>query len=480
MHKVVLALGDRSAEAYLEELQDNYKVVGITTHKGGVYQQLEHHRPHLLVIRDNLPGKDDFLQLIFRIRGEFPDVVIIVLAHGRQAGDPVLAALVNYGVHNILYGDGINLNRVIELFTRPMNYSDVQHLQPMAVLDEEADRVSWAPGIIDAGLQPIPETGPQPGPETGGHSVYGAGTPLKPDAAAHFLSDTGPQPVPKTTKPAVVACWGVTGGVGSSTLALNLAVVLADNGYRTILLELDPEMPAIGIWLSLYRLDKGTETVLSDPASFDEAVINSHTRADDDTGHAARVFNKLPPSLELLAFSQAYLVNESTRSPGSSDNLHNLLTVLVFHHHYDVVVMDLAPGTDHPLTLAGIRTSNRILCSVTGDIAVMAHSRLALERLAKWVPGAEKRLSVVDNRSIGEFTPDFEELLGRRADFSIPETALLTPALARSGLPAVLDNRCRSFREAIEHIAGEINPVTLTGQTPPKSFLKKLWGGRPL
>lgn len=483
MHKVVLALGDRAAESYFAERQVKHKIVGITSHRGGVYQQLTHHQPRALVIRDNLPGKEDFLQLIFRIRGEFPDLLIIVLAHGRQAGDPVLAALVNYGVHNILYGDGINLNSVINLLDKPMSYADVQHLQPIATLDEDTDRVSLHHGT-EPGSPGPPEQAVPEFPTVQSDPVAVVEEKIEDRQSVVDDKDAARRPrklvrekvITRNMRQAAVACWSVSRGVGSSTMALNLAVVFADNGYRTIFLELDPDLPVIGIWLSLYGLDKGIETVLRDPASFEEALINRRVKTYDDTGLTGRILKKLPPNLDLLVFSQAYLVNESTKSPGSYEDLRNLLTALVFHHQYDVVVMDLAPGLDHPLITAGLKTCNHILCSVTGDFALLAHTRLAMEKLPAWAPGAEKKLQFVYNRCTGNYAPDFEELIGREADFSLPETFRLPSSLAQTGLPAALDCRCQSYREALEHLAGGINPLTLTRQVQPKGLLKKILG----
>jgi Mrp family chromosome partitioning ATPase len=483
VHKIVLALGDRTAEQYFAERQVKYKIAGITSHRGGVYQQLAHHQPRVLVIRDNLPGKEDFLQLIFRIRGEFPDLLIIVLAHGRQAGDPVLAALVNYGVHNIVYGEGINLNSVINLLDKPMSYADVQHLQPIATLDEDTDRVSLHHGS-EQGSHGPPEQCIRELPAGLTDPVAVLEERIEDrqpvvddkDVAVRTQKPKREKVFTRNIRQAAVACWSVSRGVGSSTMALNLAVVFADNGYRTIFLELDPDLPSTGIWLSLYGLDKGIETVLRDPASFGETLINRHVKSYDDTGLTGRILKKLPPSLDLLVFSQAYLVNENTKSPGGYEDLRNLLTALVFHHQYDMVVMDLAPGLDHPLTTAGLKTCNHILCSVTGDIALLAHTRLAMEKMSAWVPGAEKKLQLVHNRSTGNCAPDFQELIGREADFSLPETLELPSSLAQTGLPAALDSRFRSYREALEYLAGGINPVTLTSQIQQKGLLKKILG----
>ena len=537
MQKIILALGDRGAEKYFEERQKGFRILGITTHRGGVYQQLAHHHPHVLVIRDNLPGKEDFLQLVFRIRGDFPDLLIIILAQGRQAGDPVLAALVNYGVHNILYGDSINLNRVIELFDQPMKYTDVQHLQPMAVLDEEADRVSViqppkkgaSPSKFErtVNLPPADVTGPplsvKHSPETvpelpiqalgllaklkkglpvGGGKEQSVQEPIIPNPVQIFWQQNGEednrqasggevnrgaaveeveQPVkPQTkvkkakaarrqkltakdgvvaakTRQTVVASWGATRGVGSSTLALNLAVVMGEKGYHTLLLELDYELPAIGIWLSLADTDKGMETVLNKAASVEDTVLNCRSKPDALSGHGVRTLRRLPQGLDLMLFSQEYLIKCGTRSPSSYEDLRDLLTTLVFQYHYDVIIMDLAAGLDHPLITAGLQMCSHILCPVTEDIAVIAHTRLALEKLSGWSPEADKRLSVVYNRNAGGTALDLGELLGREAEYFVPETPLLTAAVTETGLPPVLDGRCLEYREAMSQIAGEIN-----------------------
>lgn len=73
----------------------------------------------------------------------------------------------------------------------------------------------------------------------------------------------------------VLAVVSQKGGVGKTTLALNLAFAMARRGWRTLLADSDPQG---GVGLSLDRRDggQGLAGMVAGVATLDEAVL--HTR----------------------------------------------------------------------------------------------------------------------------------------------------------------------------------------------------------
>ncbi|MFO0314074.1 MAG: AAA family ATPase, partial [Planctomycetota bacterium] len=77
-----------------------------------------------------------------------------------------------------------------------------------------------------------------------------------------------PQPLPAP----VIAVAGAKGGVGKTTIAVQLATLLARGGHRTLLVDFDPGCANVGVHLRLAAA-RDLETVAAGECSLRDAVV---------------------------------------------------------------------------------------------------------------------------------------------------------------------------------------------------------------
>lgn len=131
--KVMYAVGNEELENYFTKhgLEQNSKVVGTVVHRGAIIPKLQDISltsggEITLILNEGLPDKSEgsILQICQRIRIEFPNVRILLLAGDHKVGDDFLSALLTMGVYDVVFGEKLNVNRVIEVLHTPNTYAD--------------------------------------------------------------------------------------------------------------------------------------------------------------------------------------------------------------------------------------------------------------------------------------------------------------------------------------------------------------------
>jgi chromosome partitioning protein len=150
------------------------------------------------------------------------------------------------------------------------------------------------------------------------------------------------------------------GGVGKTTTAVNMAACLAEAGYRTLLVDLDPQCNAT-VALGLSReLEPNVYTCLLEPA---------------DMSRAARPSGidrlSLAPSTPDLAGATV----ELPRLPASETRLRE--TLVDARSRFDQIVLDCPPALG-PLTVNALVAAERVIVPVQAEY-------LALEGLAQFL-----------------------------------------------------------------------------------------------
>ena len=139
----------------------------------------------------------------------------------------------------------------------------------------------------------------------------------------------------------IVAFANQKGGVGKTTSAVNAAVVLAHRGYRTLLIDMDPQGNATSsLGVDKTELDAGVYDVLVDDAPIVECVV-SNVRPDLD----------LLPTDSTLAAAEIELVDVPDRERRLAR------ACRAISDDYDIALIDCPPSlgllTINSLTAAG-------------------------------------------------------------------------------------------------------------------------------
>ncbi|WP_176953050.1 AAA family ATPase [Belnapia rosea] len=234
----------------------------------------------------------------------------------------------------------------------------------------------------------------------------------------------------------VVAVCGVRGGSGATTIAVNLAVQLAEQGRGHVaLLDLHLRGGTAGLMLGV-RPGTGLRVALEQPDRADALFLD-------------RVGIPISDRLRLIAAEEPM---ESEPLPAESA-VQAVLTQL--RQRFNIVVVDLPmpPGPAERAVLAAARHSLLVLGP---DIAGIRDA-LALRKLAATM--GSSRSTIVLNRSglPGGLKPKLvEEGLGAPPDVVIPDLPRHLPRAANLGQPASRENAVlrRALAPLLQDIAG--------------------------
>lgn len=255
-------------------------------------------------------------------------------------------------------------------------------------------------GVGDAaaqGLRPTPDAGhrPMPGTWRALESPSGAGRP-------------GPwgggRPTPPIPLCQVISVYGPKGGVGKTTVAVNLALCLAQEGEPTALVDLDLHGSSVAVHLDL----------LDDPTLADLVSALPDIASD---GVSAYWHEHVPTGLHAVTAPHRPELADLVRP----DAVQRALELLAARHRF--LVVDHATNPASQMLYDTLDRSHAILLVTSLDAASLRSVRLLLEALRRLRPGLHGRVQVVVNGvpprpAIG--LRDAEEFVGARVVAALP------------------------------------------------------------
>lgn len=236
----------------------------------------------------------------------------------------------------------------------------------------------------------------------------------------------------------VIAIANQKGGVGKTTSAINIATAMAASGWRTLLIDLDPQGNAsTGIGVGTNARETSSYDVLVDGASIADCIVGSTI-----------------PGLDLLP-ATVDLSGAEIELVGVDERTHRLRHAVSQHKGHDIAFIDCPPSL-------GLLTLNA-LCAADTLLVPLQCEFFALEGLSQLLHTVEQvqqrfnpdlgivgiALTMFDrrNRLTDQVADDVRECLGNLVfDAVIPRNVRLSEAPSH-GLPAlVYDHSCTGSR----------------------------------
>ena len=232
----------------------------------------------------------------------------------------------------------------------------------------------------------------------------------------------------------VVTVFSPKGGVGKTTMAVNLALALSDRGARKVcLVDLDLAFGDVAITMQLF------------PTHSIEHVIGSDDSLDADQLHG--LLTRHHGSLMVLA---------APSHPDVRDRISPALVSRVLRtlkESFDYVVVDTAPAFDEQ-TLTALDETDECVIVATLDVPTLKNVKVALETL-EMLNIARGHRHLLLNRAddaVGIGADKVEAILGMSVTAQV-STSLEIAAATNAGTPIVIGNPDHASSAAIRELA---------------------------
>lgn len=254
--------------------------------------------------------------------------------------------------------------------------------------------------------------------------------------------------------PYVIRISSQKGGVGKTTVAVNLAVILQDLGYKTLLMDADFANPSVGFHIGMEDVNIGFKDVIKGKVALKHAIAI----------HGPTGLHVLPGKIS----RKPYLPTPTEVSRMNSE---------VKNSSYMFVVIDTSPGFFIPEIA---KLTDEALILTTPEMSACASSI----RLAEIYNQSHMKHSLVINRvrnkryelHIGEI----EEMYGDKAAGVLPEDDIVPESIAIH-IPAILLSRNCMFSRRMSELSRfyatrQSVEAEVRGDGGILGFLRRLFG----
>ena len=248
-------------------------------------------------------------------------------------------------------------------------------------------------------------------------------------------------------------------GVGTTTVAVNVATQLAMNGSRVLYVELNAETPSVGYWYQLDQKSSGLEGALKSVQTenyrdIEENVLKSR---ELKKGQFGKFYKSFPNSLDFLIFSKQETLLKSERMSITGEDLKNLYFYLMQHLGYEYIIVDLRIEEEEWIT-SSILFSTKVYQVLSQDVASIAYLKYRSERIQRNNIPIDRKSEYVVNKfsSKGKLTAkELKKFIGGDV-LLVPENHQDVINCIYDGVPTIIGSKDKEFKKAILNIANSI------------------------
>jgi pilus assembly protein CpaE len=235
----------------------------------------------------------------------------------------------------------------------------------------------------------------------------------------------------------VITVFSPKGGVGKTTMTVNLAVALARNRAEVCVVDLDLAFGDVAITMQIIPEHTITEAAESErdlDYSLLQKLLTRH-----DSGITILAAPTHPEGRDLVTPSLVRRV------------------VQTLCRHFDYVVIDTPPGFDDQV-LGAFDETDEVVIVVTLDVPTVKNTKVALEtlNLLRLVPNGRHLVLNRADEDVGLSVANVEEILGMKVSVFLPSSTAVAAA-TNHGRPIVLSRPDHPVSVAIEAFARKLS-----------------------
>lgn len=446
MQKILLAIALVDSEVYIQDSLNNkalgeYEFVGTAIHKEALVEKMKATTPDIVVVREGLQGQENIFNLVCNLKVAFPNTRFIFIAGNRKPGDGYLNKLASFNIYDIIYGERTNINLVLDMILNPSTFAyasqfltkrdDVPddfetNVTQKEVKEEIVSITTYVEKPVEKPIEKkVPEKKPPvkkpPKPATDTTAVKSQERKeieklkkeieqLKKQKEAPLKNNnvevaTIPPRAPKsdgmfglnknkyvqqfTGKDKIVTFFGAKNGLGTTTVAYNVALELAYRKKKVLYIEVNDKNPMIAYWYDVYSnlsltngIDKailGFETGIN--SDIDNSIITKEELIKAG-GPLSDDFKKFPPTLDYLFFSAEY-IEAKNKQIISSNSFSQVLLYFMQQLNYNYLILDINTNMDQSIIETALTFSNKNFITITQEFSSIGYYERFFEILRR-------------------------------------------------------------------------------------------------
>lgn len=275
----------------------------------------------------------------------------------------------------------------------------------------------------------------------------------------------------KTVAQQIITFCGGRHGCGNSQIAFNTALHLAEQGYKTLYMDLNEDYSSIDAVFEFGLEDLGVDTMLRDIAigNYPNLInaISSASRilSNTEKGDSLyKIFSKFPSKLELACFSVNAMYKRAEKNY-DVNLLKELNMFLLMNMNYDIIIMDAPSDIYNELTKIALIYSNRIMFTITQDTADVDSLMRGMRAVQIANISYREKSNIICNKHIGNAENSVASIQNQVENylripnvsvFTVPNVAVDVINASASQVPLLWKTKDKNFKKSIGNIANLI------------------------